>query len=144
MTKQRIFSFGLYSFNPKFLFFKVNNNNIDKINGRSFLIKSGDVKVKVQAPKKEPIKELIAAKSSNFFGRETLLTYCVAATKVPPIAESLLMPNNVAGISLGYTENNAGNWTKPPPPTIASINPAKNAAKANTKKPKPIISFKIN
>ena len=64
--------------------------------------------VSVHAPMNDPNKELIDAKNKSFLGSVTFFIYRVAATNVPPIAESLLIPNKVAGISLGYTEKRAG------------------------------------
>jgi hypothetical protein len=43
----------------------------------------------------------------------------------------LFVPNKVAGGVPGKKENNAGTCTNPPPPTIESTKPAKNAASPN-------------
>ena len=53
---------------------------------------------------------------------------------VPKTLESLLVPKIVAGNSCGKAENKAGTWINPPPPTTASIKPAKKAALAKIRK----------
>src|SRR5512138_3684877 len=47
---------------------------------------------------------------------------------------NLLVPSSVAGATLGYTANKAGIWISPPPPTIASMSPAANAAASTSKR----------
>ncbi len=38
--------------------------------------------------------------------------------------DALFVPNNWAGVAFGRPKSNAGNWIKPPPPPIASTQPA--------------------
>src|SRR6188768_2753174 len=47
---------------------------------------------------------------------------------MPSSPLNLLVPSSVAGATPGYTANKAGSWISPPPPTIASMSPAANAA----------------
>jgi hypothetical protein len=42
--------------------------------------------------------------------------------------DALFVPNNWAGVAFGKPKSNAGNCINPPPPPIASTQPAVNAA----------------
>ena len=55
--------------------------------------------------------------------------YCHAAMDVPINDGILVVPNKVATGYLGKVINVAGVCIKPPPPTMASMKPAANAAK---------------
>ena len=52
----------------------------------------------------------------------------MVAPAVPKILDALFVPNNCAGVAFGKPKSNAGNWINPPPPPIASTQPAVNAA----------------
>lgn len=54
---------------------------------------------------------------------------------VPPIEDTLLALNNVAGCASGYAIKSAGTWINPPPPAIASTKPDANAVnKSNSQR----------
>ena len=55
---------------------------------------------------------------------------------MPNSPANLLVPSSAAGGTLGYTANSAGIWISPPPPTIASISPAANAAASTNRRSK--------
>jgi hypothetical protein len=52
----------------------------------------------------------------------------VVAPDVPKMLDALFVPNNWAGVAFGKPKSNAGNCINPPPPPIASTQPAVNAA----------------
>src|SRR5688572_30190302 len=86
--------------------------------------------VTVHAPRKLPTSAAPAAGSSDRQRSTTRRAYSTVAQAVPQIAAPLLVPNSVAGAAAGYTLNSAGTSTSPPPPTMASMNPASSDASA--------------
>src|SRR4051794_17143496 len=55
--------------------------------------------------------------------------YVTELVAVPQIEDSLFVPRTAAGsVPGGSAISSAGSWTRPPPPTTASIQPAANAA----------------
>jgi hypothetical protein len=97
-------------------------------NGSSLRRKCGDITVTAQAPANEPAKPAAAAGSRADQLIRTRRLYCTAAMPVPQMDALLLIPNKVAGWVAGNTANSAGTSTRPPPPTIASTNPAPSEA----------------
>ena len=75
------------------------------------------------APKKAALSIFI----KNFQSNWTCLEYLNAAKEVPEMAGILDVPTMDANGNCGNKINNAGICNKPPPPTMASIKPAKNA-----------------
>jgi hypothetical protein len=74
------------------------------------------------------------ARTMKRMGSVTRRQNAMLALIVPVIAASLLVPNNAGGNCAGRMANNAGICTKPPPPTVASTKPAKNALSVKRKK----------
>ena len=88
----------------------------------------GEISVTSQAPAIDPAKPVKAAGSRAAQRSSTRLAYCAVATAVPQIDAPLLTPNSVAGWVVGKAANRAGTSTRPPPPTMASTNPASKEA----------------
>jgi hypothetical protein len=86
------------------------------------------------APISEPMPAARQVRIMNRTGSVTRRQNAMLAFIVPVIAASLLVPNNWGGDWAGRMANNAGNCTSPPPPTVASTKPAKNALRVNRKK----------
>src|SRR5205085_2532782 len=84
--------------------------------------------VTAQAPTKPPTSPAQAAGNSEGQCMSTRRLNCRAAKAVPQTEALLLVPNRVAGAVVGNTANSAGTRMRPPPPTIASTNPASNEA----------------
>ena len=81
----------------------------------------------------EPPNEVMAASTaagnSIFQGTGILRTYCQPEVSVPQTEANLFVPITVAmGVCAGIRLNNDGICNKPPPPTAASIMPAKKAS----------------
>jgi len=81
-----------------------------------------------QAPASAPQKPASAAGHSAPQRICTRWLNCAAEAAVPQIDALLLVPSNVAGGAPGKAANSAGTRISPPPPTIASTNPASSEA----------------
>jgi len=84
--------------------------------------------VTAQAPAKPPASAAAIAGSREGQCVSTRRLNCRAANAVPQMEALLLVPNRVAGGLAGNTANRAGTRIRPPPPTIASTNPASTEA----------------
>ncbi|MNV69410.1 hypothetical protein D3C71_1623170 [compost metagenome] len=90
--------------------------------------KSEEMAVTAQAPANEPTKLTAMAGVMAAQGMLTRRLYCQADMVVPQTEALLLVPSSVAGGACGKAANIAGRRISPPPPTIASINPASSEA----------------
>ncbi len=59
------------------------------------------------------------------------LRYLIAAVDVPKNAAVFEVPTTETGLLLGNAKSIAGVWISPPPPAIASTNPAENIARTS-------------
>ena len=81
------------------------------------------------APMKDMTKALATAGSTSSHGICTLPTKERAANVVPQADASLFVPSKDVEAMFGIRLNRAGSCISPPPPTAASIRPAKKANK---------------
>ena len=89
--------------------------------------KSKEGKWKGAPPRTAP-KATIVAGNRESHRSFTLREYCHMETVLPKSAAVLFVPKATGMERPGRQINTAGNWISPPPPTIESKKPAKNAA----------------
>ena len=81
------------------------------------------------APPHAPMNAGITIASSNFESVLIDFRYLIAAVEVPKKAAVLDVATTETGFRSGNESNIAGVWIRPPPPAIASTNPAENIAR---------------
>ena len=87
--------------------------------------------VKQKDPVNDAAKAMLVKRSNLFKGILTFCKYSLAAKKVPAKEGIFSEPITLATDSFGNKINPAGVCINPPPPTIASTNPATNAIMHN-------------
>ena len=87
--------------------------------------------VKQKDPVNDAAKAMLVKRSNLFKGILTFCKYSLAAKKVPVKEGIFSEPITLATDSFGNKINPAGVCINPPPPTIASTNPATNAIMHN-------------
>src|SRR5471030_2921802 len=95
------------------------------------------------APMKDMTKAQATAGSTSSHGICTLPMKERAANAVPQAEASLLVPSKEVDAMFGIRLNRAGSCIKPPPPTAASIRPAKKANRHNREMVNMVLSTNI-
>lgn len=86
--------------------------------------------VAIKAPMAAPTSATAAIGAAARIASGSRRRYVSMAAVVPMIELHLFVPRIAAVGALGRPINNAGNWMSPPPPAMASTNPAAKAANA--------------
>ena len=96
--------------------------------GTSARNRCGATCVAIQAPAGAPANAPTAARRDEAAIDVDVAQIAADALKVPARPASLPVPSSVVCGACGNAANSAGSWMSPPPPAIASITPAPNAA----------------
>ena len=110
---------------PRSLRASVYRNTASSTKGSARRSPSPGTCVTAQAPTKLPASAATAAGASVPQFMVTRRAYWPVAQAVPQTDAPLFVPKSVAGAAAGYALNSAGTRIRPPPPTMASTNPAR-------------------